>query len=70
MVIKSLPMDDMNTIVFAVRGTQTFMDWAVNLKTAPAFADGFLVSIFSSLMMSASIHLTRALSRESVLTCD
>lgn len=42
MVIKSLPMDDMNTIVFAIRGTQTFMDWAVNLNTAPAFADGFL----------------------------
>ena len=27
MVIKSLPIDDMNAIVVAVRGTQTFMDW-------------------------------------------
>jgi hypothetical protein len=43
MVIKSVPMDDMNTIVFAIRGTATFMDWAVNLKSAPASPDGFLV---------------------------
>lgn len=43
MVIKSVPMDDMNTIVFAIRGTQTFMDWAVNLKSAPASPAGFLV---------------------------
>jgi len=46
MVIKSVPMDDMNTIVFAIRGTQTFMDWAVNLKSAPVSPEGFLVSIF------------------------
>lgn len=44
MVIKSVPMDHMNTIVFAVRGTSTFMDWAVNLNTAPASPAGFLVS--------------------------
>jgi hypothetical protein len=43
MVIKSVPMDDMNTIVFAIRGTQTFMDWAVNLKSAPVAPTGFLV---------------------------
>ncbi|XMA20092.1 hypothetical protein WAI453_012883 [Rhynchosporium graminicola] len=42
MVIKSVPMDDMNTIVFAIRGTQTFMDWAVNLNSAPASPKGFL----------------------------
>lgn len=42
MVIKSVPMDDMNTIVFAIRGTQTFMDWAVNLKSAPVSPEGFL----------------------------
>lgn len=42
MVIKSLPIDDMNTIVFAIRGTQTFMDWAVNVKTAPIAPSGFL----------------------------
>lgn len=27
MVIKSLPIDDMNIVVFAIRGSQTFMDW-------------------------------------------
>jgi hypothetical protein len=42
MVIKSVPMDYMNTIVFAVRGTATFMDWVVNLNTAPASPRGFL----------------------------
>lgn len=43
-VIKSVPMDDMNTIVFAIRGTATFSDWAVNLDTAPTPPAGFLVS--------------------------
>lgn len=43
MVIKSVPMDDMATIIFAIRGSQTFMDWAVNLKTAPASPVNFLV---------------------------
>jgi len=42
MVIKSVPMDDMNTIVFAIRGTQTFMDWAINLNTAPVPPERFL----------------------------
>lgn len=42
MVIKSVPIDDMNTIVFAIRGTQTFMDWAVNLNTATVSPAGFL----------------------------
>lgn len=42
MVIKSVPIDEMNTIVFAIRGTQTFMDWAVNLNTATASPAGFL----------------------------
>ena len=44
MVIKSVPMDHMNTIVFAIRGTATFMDWAVNLNMAPTSPTGFLVS--------------------------
>lgn len=44
MVIKSMPMDYMNTIVFAIRGTATFMDWTVNLNTAPTSPAGFLVS--------------------------
>lgn len=42
MVIKSLPIDDMNTIVFAIRGTQNFLDWAVNVHTAPVSPTGFL----------------------------
>ncbi|KAI1099033.1 alpha/beta-hydrolase [Jackrogersella minutella] len=42
MRIKSVPMDDMDTIVFAVRGTATFMDWSVNLNTAPTAPTGFL----------------------------
>lgn len=42
MCIKSVPMDHMNTIVFAIRGSATFMDWAVNLNTAPASPAGFL----------------------------
>ncbi|KAI0123483.1 Alpha/Beta hydrolase protein [Xylariales sp. AK1849] len=42
MCIKSVPMDHMHTIVFAIRGTATFMDWAVNLNTAPATPTGFL----------------------------
>jgi hypothetical protein len=44
MVIKSVPMDQINTIVFAIRGTATFMDWAVNLNMAPVSPAGFLVS--------------------------
>jgi hypothetical protein len=44
MTIKSVPMDYMNTIVFAIRGTATFMDWAVNLNMAPTPPTSFLVS--------------------------
>ncbi|KAI9804121.1 MAG: hypothetical protein M1825_001523 [Sarcosagium campestre] len=42
MVIKSVPLEDMNTVVFAIRGSQTFMDWAVNLDYAPTPPTGFL----------------------------
>ncbi|KAK1959735.1 alpha/beta-hydrolase [Colletotrichum sublineola] len=42
MVIKSVPMDHVSTIVFAIRGSATFMDWAVNLNSAPASPAGFL----------------------------
>lgn len=42
MVVKSLPIDDMNTIVFAIRGTQSFLDWAVNVHAAPTSPEGFL----------------------------
>lgn len=44
MVLKSVPIDDMNTVVFAIRGSQTFMDWAVNFRPAPSSPRGFLVS--------------------------
>lgn len=43
MVVKSAPMDDMNTIVFAVRGSQTFMDWVTNFNSTPMSPEGFLV---------------------------
>jgi hypothetical protein len=42
MVLKSVPVDDMNTVVFAVRGSEGFMDWAVNYNTAPSRPEGFL----------------------------
>ncbi|MCJ1287030.1 hypothetical protein MMC26_006377 [Xylographa opegraphella] len=42
MVIKSIPIDDMNAVVFAIRGSQTFMDWAVNLRSAPSSPADFL----------------------------
>lgn len=57
MVIKSVPMDDMNTIVFAIRGTQTFMDWAVNLNSAPASPEGFLVSSYMNHVISPANDL-------------
>jgi hypothetical protein len=44
MVIKSVPMDDMDVIVFAIRGTQTFLDWSVNLNSTPSSPVGYLVS--------------------------
>ena len=51
MVIKSVPVEDMNTIVFAIRGSQTFMDWAVNLNSAPVSPGEFLVSTFSLILL-------------------
>ncbi len=44
MVLKSVPIDDMNTVVLAIRGSgkANFMDWAVNLKTSPTAPTGFL----------------------------
>lgn len=42
MVIKSVPVDDMNTVVFAIRGSAGFMDWAVNFRPAPTSPKGFL----------------------------
>ncbi|KAI9883900.1 MAG: hypothetical protein M1823_004314 [Watsoniomyces obsoletus] len=42
MVLKSVPIDHMDVVVFAIRGSQTFMDWAVNLNSAPAAPTDFL----------------------------
>jgi hypothetical protein len=62
MVLKSLPIDDMNTVVFAIRGSQTFMDWAVNFRPAPSSPVGFLVGFdpvtlaFLSYIRSLILH--------------
>ncbi|KAF1831244.1 alpha/beta-hydrolase [Decorospora gaudefroyi] len=42
MVLKSIPVEELNTVVFAIRGSQTFMDWAVNYNSAPNSPEGFL----------------------------
>ncbi|EFY88364.1 hypothetical protein MAC_05573 [Metarhizium acridum CQMa 102] len=42
MRIKSVSMDHANTIVFAIRGTASFSDWAVNLNMAPSPPTNFL----------------------------
>jgi len=42
MTLKSMPLDDKNTIVFAIRGTSTFMDWTVNMRQEPLSPQGFL----------------------------
>lgn len=42
MVLKSVPIDDMATVVFAIRGSATFMDWAVNYRSEPSSPEGFL----------------------------
>ena len=57
MVIKSVPVDDMNTIIFAIRGSQTFMDWAVNLNSAPVSPSGFLVSLILSMYLHSGLKL-------------
>ncbi|KAF2714620.1 alpha/beta-hydrolase [Pleomassaria siparia CBS 279.74] len=42
MVLKTIPIDEANTLVFAIRGSQTFMDWAVNYRSSPTSPAGFL----------------------------
>ena len=42
MTIKSVPADHASTIVFAIRGTASFMDWAVNLRSEPTAPTRFL----------------------------
>ncbi|KAH8719298.1 Alpha/Beta hydrolase protein [Phaeosphaeriaceae sp. PMI808] len=58
MVLKSIPVDDMNTVVFAVRGSEGFMDWAVNYNTAPTTPDGFLEDA-SNLCHSGFLYVAR-----------
>ncbi|EED19816.1 conserved hypothetical protein [Talaromyces stipitatus ATCC 10500] len=41
-VLKSIPLDEKNTIVLAIRGTQSFQDWAVNIRTEPTAPTNFL----------------------------
>lgn len=42
MVLDSSAVDSMATIVLAIRGTQSFKDWLVNMKTEPTPPAGFL----------------------------
>jgi hypothetical protein len=42
MTLKSLALDDMNTIVIAIRGSASFIDWAMNFRPAPSSPEGFL----------------------------
>lgn len=60
MVVKSAPMDDMNVIVFAIRGSQTFMDWVANFHSTPSSPEGFLVCISHNLriMLLTSVRTT------------
>ncbi|PSK51683.1 Protein phosphatase 2C 4 [Elsinoe australis] len=42
MVLKSIPVDNQSTLVFAIRGSQSFSDWAVNFRPAPSSPASFL----------------------------
>ncbi len=42
MLIGYVQTDEVNAVVLAIRGTQTFMDWAVNLKTDTVSPSGVL----------------------------
>lgn len=72
MVIKSLPLDDMKTVVLAIRGTQSFWDWAINIQTAPTSPRGFLddasnfchagfLSVARKMVLSVAARLQRLL---------
>lgn len=60
MVIKSVPVDAQDVIVFAIRGSARFMDWAVNMNQTPASPSGFLVgtSHWISLPSANKFHRT------------
>lgn len=59
MVIKSMPIDDMNCVVFAIRGSQTFMDWAVNLNSSPVSPKDFLVTSYVHVLAVLSLRFSR-----------
>ncbi|KAE8356381.1 Alpha/Beta hydrolase protein [Aspergillus coremiiformis] len=42
MIIKPLASDDLQSIVLAIRGTQSFRDWAVNMNTLPTAPQNLL----------------------------
>lgn len=42
MVLKAIPVEELNTVVFAIRGSQNFMDWAVNYNSSPSSPKDFL----------------------------
>lgn len=44
-VVRTAPLDGVNLVVFAVRGTKTFMDWVANFSSAPTSPRGFLVGL-------------------------
>jgi hypothetical protein len=47
MVIKSVPVDSMDVIVFAIRGSKGTLDWITNVNQSPASPGGFLVGYFT-----------------------
>lgn len=66
MVIKSVPVDNMNVIVFAIRGTQSFRDWTTNMNSEPAVPDGFLDdpgNLCHAGFLSAARHMVTPVAR-------
>ncbi|KAL4893002.1 Alpha/Beta hydrolase protein [Aspergillus ambiguus] len=41
-LIKTHAIDDIHTIIISIRGTQTFRDWTVNMRTSPRSPSNFL----------------------------
>lgn len=67
MVIKSMPIDDMNCVVFAIRGSQTFMDWAVNLNSSPVSPKDFLVMPYVRIPDLQSLRCSRMIQATSAI---
>ena len=42
MILKSVPIDAKNIIIFAIRGTHTLVDWGTNIHNTPRSPEGFL----------------------------